>query len=161
MVTSTDVFNEICSIFDISASDMKYDVKSIKAIWCRKLFSFICYEKLGLSMSDVSRKLNRSKTYGKYTINQLSVHINNADPEWIKAWQKYEDNSTLLCMMNHVKGEPLTISIIPKEREVVCSETGKVYESIQKASLDLNIKYMSLYCQLSGRYTNKTTLILR
>lgn len=43
-------------------------------------------------------------------------------------------------------------------KKVVCSESGKVYDSIKKASTALNIKYETLKSWLSGKYPNKSSL---
>ena len=46
----------------------------------------------------------------------------------------------------------------PKSRKVICSVTGKTYNTVNDAAKDTGVKYNTLRDYLNGRYPNKTSL---
>lgn len=96
MITSSDVLNEISQVFNISIDDLKTKVRYDELIFPRKVFMYVCFDKLNMKMTDISRKLNREITFAKKGLKMINRHIINNEPKWIDAWSRYEKESKIL-----------------------------------------------------------------
>lgn len=96
MVTSSDVLNKIALIFNVKIEDIKAKIRPDELIFCRKIFVYICANKLKLCLSEISKKINRDKTYSGKELRIINRHIIKNEPKWLDAWSRYEKESKIL-----------------------------------------------------------------
>lgn len=104
-------------------------------------------------------KLQSTKTkklvLSKEARNKISVHVKKNNPMF------RQDVRDKLSKANIGDKNPMfgrTGDKNHNSKKIICSESGKIYNSIKQASKDLNINYSTLRAMIQGRNTNKTTL---
>lgn len=99
MITSSDVMNEVASIFHITAEGMRSKSRSDEYVFARKVFIYVCNKHLPISDHDISRKLDREKSLARHELKIIKRHIENKEPKWAIYWGKYERESSLYRLL--------------------------------------------------------------
>lgn len=95
MITSSEILNDISTVFGIPIEQIKAKGRSDEFSICRKIFVYVCINKARIAKADISRKINRESSYCKNEMKIIHRNISDNDPKWLVFWNKYQQESKL------------------------------------------------------------------
>lgn len=95
MITSSEVMQEVATIFNLTTDEMKAKNRSDSYTYPRKILIYVCCKQLKMKGAAISRLLKKDVCYGPKMLHSINKSVRTGDMKWLEYWKKYERESSI------------------------------------------------------------------